>query len=92
MMVSKGNRLPPEATADLQAAFDIGPTRPKFQNVSDSILLICWGIEENSVSRYWQQSEQLIGPGLQRSGVGHLLKGGAGIFRLQGVGDAGAAG
>ena len=40
MMVSKGNRLPPEATADLQAAFDIGPTRTLQQDVEFGVLQI----------------------------------------------------
>jgi len=40
MMVSKGNRLPSEATADLQAAFDIGPTRTLQQDVEFGVLQI----------------------------------------------------
>ena len=40
MMVSKGNRLPPDATAELQAAFDIGPTRTLQQDVEFGVLQI----------------------------------------------------
>jgi len=40
MMVSKGNRLPPEGTAELQAAFDIGPTRTLQQDVEFGVLQI----------------------------------------------------
>ena len=40
MMVSKGNRLPPEATPELQAAFDIGPTRTLQQDVEFGVLQI----------------------------------------------------
>ena len=40
MMVSKGNRLPPDATVELQAAFDIGPTRTLQQDVEFGVLQI----------------------------------------------------
>jgi uncharacterized membrane protein len=40
MMVSKGKRLPPEATANLQAAFDLGPTRTLQQDVEFGVLQI----------------------------------------------------
>jgi uncharacterized membrane protein len=40
MMVSKPNRLPPEAAAELQAAFDIGPTRTLQQDVEFGVLQI----------------------------------------------------
>jgi len=40
MMVSKGNRLPPEATAELLAAFDFGPTRTLQQDVEFGVLQI----------------------------------------------------
>lgn len=40
MMVSKGSRLTPEATADLQAAFDVGPTRTLQQDVEFGVLQI----------------------------------------------------
>jgi len=40
MMVSKGNRLPPEGTAELLAAFDIGPTRTLQQDVEFGVLQI----------------------------------------------------
>jgi uncharacterized membrane protein len=40
MMVSKANRLPPEGTAELQAAFDIGPTRTLQQDVEFGVLQI----------------------------------------------------
>ena len=40
MMVSKGNRLPREGTAELQAAFDIGPTRTLQQDVEFGVLQI----------------------------------------------------
>lgn len=39
-MVSKGNRLPPEGTAELLAAFDFGPTRTLQQDVEFGILQI----------------------------------------------------
>ena len=40
MMVSKGNRLPPEGIAELVAAFDIGPTRTLQQDVEFGVLQI----------------------------------------------------
>jgi len=40
MMVSKGNRLPAEGTADLLAAFDCGPTRTLQQDVEFGVLQI----------------------------------------------------
>jgi uncharacterized membrane protein len=40
MMVSKGNRLSPEGTADLLAAFDFGPTRTLQQDVEFGVLQI----------------------------------------------------
>ena len=40
MMVSKGNRLPSEETAELLAAFDIGPTRTLQQDVEFGVLQI----------------------------------------------------
>jgi uncharacterized membrane protein len=39
-MVSKGNRLPPAGTAELLAAFDIGPTRTLQQDVEFGVLQI----------------------------------------------------
>jgi uncharacterized membrane protein len=40
IMVSKGNRLPPEGTAELLAAFDFGPTRTLQQDVEFGVLQI----------------------------------------------------
>src|SRR5664280_2078914 len=40
MMVSKGNRLSPEGTAELLTAFDIGPTRTLQQDVEFGVLQI----------------------------------------------------
>jgi len=40
MMVSKGNRLPSEGTAELLAAFDFGPTRTLQQDVEFGVLQI----------------------------------------------------
>ena len=40
MMVSKGNRLPPEGKAGLLAAFDFGPTRTLQQDVEFGVLQI----------------------------------------------------
>ncbi|HEY6301815.1 MAG TPA: DUF2254 domain-containing protein [Terriglobales bacterium] len=40
MMVSKGSRLSPEATAELLAAFDFGPTRTLQQDVEFGVLQI----------------------------------------------------
>jgi len=40
MMVSKGNRLPPEGTAELLATFDVGPTRTLQQDVEFGVLQI----------------------------------------------------
>ena len=40
MMVSKGNRLPPEGTGELLAAFDLGPTRTLQQDVEFGVLQI----------------------------------------------------
>ncbi|HLM82091.1 MAG TPA: DUF2254 domain-containing protein [Terriglobales bacterium] len=39
-MVSKGNRLPPEGTSELLAAFDFGPTRTLQQDVEFGVLQI----------------------------------------------------
>jgi uncharacterized membrane protein len=39
-MVSKGNRLPPEGTAEMLAAFDFGPTRTLQQDVEFGVLQI----------------------------------------------------
>ena len=40
MMVSKGDRLPPEGTSELLAAFDCGPTRTLQQDVEFGVLQI----------------------------------------------------
>src|ERR1035437_1457057 len=40
MMASKGNRLPPEGTAELLAAFDLGPARTLQQDVEFGVLQI----------------------------------------------------
>ena len=40
IMVSKGNRLPPEGAVELLAAFDIGPTRTLQQDVEFGVLQI----------------------------------------------------
>ena len=40
MMVSKGNRLPPEGASELLAVFDIGPTRTLQQDVEFGVLQI----------------------------------------------------
>jgi uncharacterized membrane protein len=40
MMVSKGNRLPPEGTAEMLAAFDFGPARTLQQDVEFGVLQI----------------------------------------------------
>jgi uncharacterized membrane protein len=40
LMVSKGNRLPPEGTAELLAVFDFGPTRTLQQDVEFGVLQI----------------------------------------------------
>jgi uncharacterized membrane protein len=40
MMVSKGNRVPPEAAAELPSAFDFGPTRTLQQDVEFGVLQI----------------------------------------------------
>jgi uncharacterized membrane protein len=40
IMISKGNRLPPEGTAELLAAFDLGPTRTLQQDVEFGVLQI----------------------------------------------------
>jgi uncharacterized membrane protein len=40
MMVSKGNRLPPEGISELLAAFDFGPTRTLQQDVEFGVLQI----------------------------------------------------
>ena len=40
MMVSKGNRLPPEGTAEVLATFDFGPTRTLQQDVEFGVLQI----------------------------------------------------
>ena len=61
---------------------------PKFLTGSDGILLIRRGIIQSSVSNYWQQGEQRIGLGLQRSRLWHLLKAWGGFFRFQPVGHA----
>jgi uncharacterized membrane protein len=40
MLVSKGDRLPPEGTADLLGAFDLGPSRTLQQDVEFGVLQI----------------------------------------------------
>ena len=62
--------------------------KPKFLTGSDGILLIRRGIIQSSVSNYWQQGEQRIGLGLQRSRLWHLLKAWGGVFRFQPIGHA----
>src|ERR1035437_9746782 len=62
--------------------------RPKFLTGSDGILLIRQEILQSSISNYWQQREQRIGLGLQRSGLWHLLKAWGGVFRFQPIGHA----
>ena len=64
----------------------------KFQISSDSILLIRREIGQDSVSRYWQQIQQLICLRLQWCRRRHLLKRGAGLIRFQAVGHTRAAG
>src|ERR1035437_8839793 len=59
------------------------PVRPKFLTGSDGILLIRQEIIQSSISNYWQQGEQRIGLGLQRSRLWHLLKAWGGVFRFQ---------
>jgi hypothetical protein len=65
---------------------------PKFLRSVDGILLIRQEISQSSVSSYWQQREQRIGLGLQRSRLGHLLKAWAGFFRFQLIGHARSTG
>src|ERR1035437_3426655 len=62
--------------------------RPKFLTGSDGILLIRQEIIQSSISNYWQQGEQRIGLGLQRSRLWHLLKAWGGVFRFQPIGHA----
>src|ERR1035437_5779019 len=64
------------------------PTNPKFLTGSDGILLIRQEIIQSSTSNYWQQGEQRIGLGLQRSRLWHLLKAWGGFFRFQPIGHA----
>src|SRR3984893_5757872 len=66
--------------------------RPKFQTASEGILLILCEIAQNSIARYWQQREKLVGPGLQRRGLGDLLKDRAGGVGPHGIGHACSAG
>src|ERR1035437_3150615 len=69
--------------------FDIAPAAsPKFLTGSDGILLIRQEIIQSSISNYWQQGEQRIGLGLQRSRLWHLLKAWGGVFRFQPIGHA----
>src|ERR1035437_3193545 len=63
-------------------------TKPKFLTGSDGILLIRQEIIQSSISNYWQQGEQRIGLGLQRSRLWHLLKAWGGVFRFQPIGHA----
>src|ERR1035441_10095265 len=63
-------------------------TSPKFLTGSDGILLIRQEIIQSSISNYWQQGEQRIGLGLQRSRLWHLLKAWGGVFRFQPIGHA----
>src|ERR1035437_532455 len=82
-----------EVDGDLPASTAAGvngriAVRPKFLTGSDGILLIRRGISQSSVSNYWQQGEQRIGLGLQRSRLWHLLKAWGGFFRFQPVGHA----
>ena len=84
--------VPASVLNDARAGALAVPVRPKFLIGSDGILLIHREITQNSLSNYWQQGEQRIGLGLQRSRLGHLLKAGRGSFRFQPIGHAGSTG
>jgi hypothetical protein len=58
-------------TANLEGALDF--SRPKFQLLTGSILLIHMEIGPNSVFSYWVHSEQLVCLCLNRCGVEKLL-------------------
>src|SRR5664280_2546765 len=81
-----------EVRQGLELTFHTGQAfknpNPKFLTGSDGILLIRQEIIQSSISNYWQQGEQRIGLGLQRSRLWHLLKAWGGVFRFQPIGHA----
>lgn len=47
---------------------------PKFQRVTQSILLIPKGIAKNSACGYWEHPQQFVSPGLHGRRIRHLLE------------------
>jgi hypothetical protein len=45
---------------DLNDLWEFNISNPKFQRLAGSILLICKEMGRNSVSSYWERSEQLV--------------------------------
>jgi len=60
----------------------------KFQGHREGILLILRDITRDSISSYWQQTQQLVCPGLDRCEVRHLFECQAQVLRLEPVGNA----
>ena len=50
------------------------PIKPKFQRVTQSILLIPKGIAKNSACGYWEHPQQFVSPGLHGRRIRHLLE------------------
>src|SRR5450759_785414 len=78
----------PKTQTQDRAGHSLIAAKPKFLTGSDGILLIRQEIIQSSISNYWQQGEQRIGLGLQRSRLWHLLKAWGGVFRFQPIGHA----
>src|SRR5487761_10767 len=57
--------------------------KPKFRKGPESILLIPGGIEPDSLTGYWEQSEKLERPRLQRGGCRYLFECQVRVPRLQ---------
>ncbi len=56
--------------------------RPKFHKIPEIILLIRGGIAQDSLSGYWERSDQFIGLGLHRRRLRHLPEGYTRLLRL----------
>ncbi len=56
--------------------------KPKFHKIPEIILLIRGGIAQDSLSGYWERSDQFIGLGLHRRRLRHLPEGYTRLLRL----------
>src|ERR1039458_10414983 len=65
---------------------------PKFQEAPESILLIRWGIVANSISSYWERTDQFVRLRLERCRLRRLLEGQLRGSRFKFVGHSRATG